>query len=62
MKQRKLCNPEDMVTFLLALCCQDDPPKSAVSRDKDLVNRFDDCHRSVIPIANDVGLRNRLAS
>ena len=60
--------------FLLALCCQDSRPAKPVSRDEDpdkcsttpvtrdedLEKRFNDCHRSVIPIANDKELQNEL--
>ena len=62
MKQRRYCNAQDMVMFLLALSCRDDSSVAPVSRSKDLDKRFDDCHRSVVPIANCVDLREKLES
>ena len=60
MEEHEYCSPEDMITFLLALCCRKDSSITPISRDKDLDKRFDDCHRSVIPIANDDELQRRL--
>ena len=60
MGQRKYCNPEDMVQFLLALCCQDDSSTAPVSRDETLDKRFGDCLREVIPIADSKELKGRL--
>jgi hypothetical protein len=60
MNQRKYCNPEDMILFLLALCCQDDSSTTPVSRDETLDKRFEDCSREVISIANSDELRQRL--
>jgi len=60
MVQRKYCNPEDMVRFLLALCCQDHSSTTPISYDKTLDSRFGDCSRKVIPIANSDQLRRRL--
>jgi len=60
MGQRKYCNPEDMVRFLLALCCQDDSSMTPVSRDETLDRCFGDCSRQVIPLADSEELRRRL--
>ena len=60
MGQRKYCNPEDMVQFLLALCCQDDSSTVPISRDEILDKRFGDCLREVIPIADSKELTGRL--
>ena len=60
MERRKHCNPEDMVMFLLALCCQDDDSPTPVSRNKDLDKLFHDCYSSILLITNRVGLRKRL--
>ena len=57
MKQKKHCNPEDMVKFLLALCCQDNP---SATLDKDVDKRLNDCYKSVLPLANCNELRERL--
>jgi hypothetical protein len=60
MNKRKYCDPEDMIQFLLALCCQDDSSMTPVSRDDTLDKRFEDCLGKVIPVANSDGLRQRL--
>ena len=60
MDQRKYCDPEDMIRFLLALCCQDDSSTTSVSRDETLDRRFEDCLRKVIPVANSEELRQML--
>ena len=60
MGQQKYCNPEDMVRFLLALCCQDHSSTTSVSRDETLNRRFGDCFGKVISIANSKELRGRL--
>jgi len=62
MHQRKQCKPDDMIRFLLALCCRDDSSTTAVSRDEVLDRRFEDCMREAIPIANSDELRRRLVS
>ena len=62
MKQRRYCNPQDMVMFLLALSCRDDSSAAPVFRGKDLDKRFYDCHKSVVSIANCVDLREKLES
>ena len=62
MEKRKHCNPEDMVRFLLALCCQDDSSTVAVPRDDTLDKRFKDCLKEVTPIADLPDLQNRLKS
>ena len=62
MKKRKHCSPEDMVQFLLALCCQDDSSTAAVSCDETLDQRYNDCLREVTPIADSPDLRERLES
>ena len=62
MKKRKHCSPEDMVQFLLALCCQDDSSTAAVSRDETLDRRYNDCLREVTSIADSPDLRERLES
>jgi len=60
MNQRKNCDPEDMIRFLLALCCQDFSSTAPVSHDEALDRRFEDCLREVVPIANSCELRQRL--
>ena len=60
MEKRKYCNPEDMVLFLLALCCQDDSSTAAVSRDEIISRRFKDCLREVNQIANSPDLWKQL--
>ena len=62
MEKRKYCNPEDMVLFLLALCCQDDSSTAAVSRDEIINKRFKDCLREVNQIANSPDLWKQLES
>jgi len=62
MRQRKYCDPEDMIRFLLALCCQDDSSTTPVSRDEVLDGRFEDCMREAVPIANSDELREKLDS
>jgi hypothetical protein len=60
MRQRKYCDPEDIVRFLLALCCQDDSLPTAISHDEVLDTRFDNCLREVIPVANSIEMRRKL--
>ena len=60
MDQRKYCDPEDMIRFLLGLCCQDDSSTTPVSCDETLDRCFEDCLRKVIPVANSEELRQRL--
>jgi len=60
MGQQKYCDPEDMVRFLLAICCQDHPSTTPVSRDETLESRFGDCSRKVIQVANSEDLRRML--
>ena len=60
MSQRKYCDPEAMIGFLLALCCQDDSSTTPVSRDQTLDRVFEDCFGEVIPIANSLELRQKL--
>jgi hypothetical protein len=60
MAQRKRCHPKDMIMFLLAFCCREDSSQTAVSRDDDLNKRFEDCYERIIPIANDVILKEKL--
>jgi len=62
MRQRKYCDPEDMIRFLLALCCQGDSSTTPVSRDEVLDRRFEDCLREAVPIANSDVLREKLDS
>ena len=60
MQERKYCNPEDMVRFLLSLCCQDDSSTTGVSRDDTVDGRFENCLRAVTAIANSRDLWERL--
>ena len=60
MAQRKYCHPEDMIRFLLALCCQDDSSTAPVSRDEALNTRFGVCLREVTPVANSDEMRQKL--
>ncbi|KAF9647703.1 hypothetical protein BDM02DRAFT_3270005 [Thelephora ganbajun] len=60
MNQRKYCDPEDMIRFLLALCCQDEPSTTPVARGQVLDDCFEVCWREVIPVANSDELRQRL--
>lgn len=60
MEQRKYCNPEDMIRFLLALCRRGDSSTTPVSRDKVLDRCFEDCLREVIAIANSDELGRKL--
>ena len=62
MNQRQYCSPDDMVRFLLGLCCQDDSSMAPVSRDEALDKRFEECWRKVIPVANSDEMRQRLGS
>ena len=60
MEEHEYCDPEDMVMFLLAICCQGNYSPAHVSRDNLLDERFNACYSSVIPIANCPGLREKL--
>ena len=60
MRSRRYCDPKDMILFLLATCCQDDSTATPVSRDKTLDQRFEDCFRTVTPVANCDELKRRL--
>jgi hypothetical protein len=60
MDRRKYRDPEDMIRFLLALCCQDDSSTTPVSRDEVLDGRFEECLREVIPVANSDEMRQKL--
>jgi hypothetical protein len=59
MDQRQRCHQKDMVAFLLALCCKNHSA-APVSRNEDLSKQFDSCYESIIPIANDVKLKEKL--
>ena len=56
------CDPEDMIRFLLALCCQDDSSTIPAPRDEVLDRRFEDCMREAVPIINSDELREKLNS
>ena len=60
MEQRKYCDPEDMIRFLLALCCQDDSSTSPVSRDEVLSTCFGECLREVTLVANSDEMKQKL--
>jgi len=60
MQQRQTCHPEEMIRFLLALCCQDDSSTTPISRDDVLIERFEDCLRQVIPVANSEEVQEKL--
>ena len=60
MRPRRYCDPKDMILFLLATCCQDDSKATPVSRDKTLDECFEECFRTVTPVANSDGLKRRL--
>ena len=60
MKQRQLCDPEDMVLFLLALCRQSDSSDTSVSRSEDLEQCFDDCLKVAVNVANSPAMKERL--
>jgi hypothetical protein len=62
MKERKYCNPEDMIMFLLAVCCRGDLLANPARSDKDLNKSFHDCRKSVIPIAKSAALKQKLKS
>ena len=57
MRNCNHCQPKEMVRFLLAFCCQDGEP---LDDGEALDERFDDCWRKVIPIANSEPLTKRL--
>ena len=60
MEQRKHCDPEDMIRFLLALCCQDNSSMTPVSRDEALNTCFGECLRGVTPVANSGEMKLKL--
>ena len=60
MKQEKLCEPEDMVRFLLAICCQDDSSTTPVSRSNVLDTCFTKCLADVAKIAQSDKLKEKL--
>ena len=60
MHPQSHCDPEDMILFLLAFCCQDDFTETPISCDEILDRLFEDCFRTVTPVANSEGLRQRL--
>ena len=60
MQQRQTCHPEEMILFLLALCCQDDSSTTIDSRDGVLIERFEDCLRQVTPVANSEEVQGKL--
>ena len=60
MRQQKPCSPEDMIAFLLALCCRKDSSTTPLSRDEDLNKRIKACNEKVNPIAKSVELKGKL--
>ena len=59
MGKRQSCNPMDMVRFLLAFCCDGDSPGTL--RDTQVLNeRFGDCWKKVVPVANSEEMKKRL--
>ena len=62
MEQQQYCNLEDMVQFFLTLCCCNDSSTIPDSPDEILETLFNDCLRSVAPIASSGELKERLES
>ena len=60
MSRQRYCDPEAMIGFLLALCCQDHSSTTPVSRDQTLDKLFEDCFGKVILTANCSELRQKL--
>jgi hypothetical protein len=60
MQQQKWCEPEDMIRFLLAICCQGDSSTTPVSRDEILETRFQSCLEKATEIANCSELEEKL--
>ena len=60
MKQQKPCNPEDMIRFLLALCCQDDSSTTPVSRNDTLDRCFKECSNKAAQVAQLKEMRQKL--
>ena len=59
MKQEKFCEPEDMIRFLLGICCQDDSSTTPVSRNSILDTCFTKCLAEVAKIAQSEELKER---
>ena len=60
MDQQKYCDLENMIRFLLALCCQGDSSTTPPSREKSLDGLFEDCFTKVGPVATSLELRKEL--
>ena len=60
MKQEKFCEPEDMIRYLLAICCQEDSSTSPISRGDVLDTRFNECLAGVAKIAESEELKGKL--
>jgi hypothetical protein len=60
MLQRRLCEPEDMIRFLLAICCQSDSSTTPVSRDEILDTCYKDCLEKATEIAKCGELKEKL--
>jgi len=59
MREPQRCNPVDMVRFLLAFCCTGNASDALC--DAQVSNeRFGNCWREVVPVANSKELKKRL--
>jgi len=59
MENPQYCKPVDMVRFLLAFCCDDNPP-DATCGTQATNERFGNCWRKVVPVANSGEMKRRL--
>ena len=59
MEDPQCCKPVDMVRFLLAFCC-DDSSSDTICDTQVLNERFEDCWRKVVPVANSGEMKRRL--
>jgi hypothetical protein len=60
MEREEHCKPEDMIRFLLAICCQDDFLTSPVSDGDVLDTLFNNCLDGVAKIAKCDELKGKL--
>jgi hypothetical protein len=60
MKQEQYCKPEDMIRFLLAICCQDDSSATPVSRGDVPDARLNEFLNGVAKIAESEELKAKL--
>ena len=59
MEYPQRCNPMDMVRFLLAFCCADDP-SGALCNAQAINECLGYCWKAVVPVANSRKMRQRL--